>query len=222
MRSSPKVFAWDFHGTLERGVEVGFWQILKILAKEHKISEDFQLKEVRKLYGTSIAAYLRHFFPTSSEGVIKVMMKRIAEAQNQDHLKSYIKAVPGAKEILSKIKKAGHKNIVISNSHPNHINPLIKILGMADLIEEVYAIDRHYVNKKIDPIKEKTKILKKLIKLNKLKNGELIAIGDRSTDVNAGLAAGAITYQYIRQGFPIDKTAAHFKINNLRKVLEQI
>jgi len=61
-----------------------------------------------------------------------------------------------------------------------------------------------------------------LIKLNKLKNGELIAIGDRSTDVNAGLAAGAITYQYIRQGFPIDKTAAHFKINNLRKVLEQI
>ena len=222
MGRSFKIFAWDFHGTLERGVEVGFWQILKILAKEHKIAEDFKLEDVRKLYGTSVAEYLRHFFPKSSDQVIARMMKLTAQVQNQDHLKSYVKVAPGAREILSKIKRAGHKNIVLSNSHPNHIHPLIKIVGLVDLIEEVYAIDRHYTNKKIDPVKEKAKILKKIVKLNKLKKGELIAIGDRATDVNAGLAAGAVTYQYIRPGFPVDETKAHFKISDLREVLAQI
>ncbi len=34
MRKGGKIFAWDFHGTLEQGTEVGFWHILKQIAKK--------------------------------------------------------------------------------------------------------------------------------------------------------------------------------------------
>lgn len=220
--SKVKVFAWDFHGTLEQGVEVGFWYILKEIAKKRGIRENFKLSEVRKLYGITVANYLRHFFPNSSEGEIREMMAEVARIQNQTHLKKYVKAAPGAIEILTKIRRAGHKNIILSNSHPDHINPLIKIVGMTGLIEEVYAIDRHYTHKKLDPVVEKTKVLRKLIKRLKLAHGQLIAIGDRASDVNAGLAAGAVTYQYLRRGFPIDKTDAQYKIYDFAEILREI
>lgn len=217
-----KIFAWDFHGTLEQGVEVGFWHILKKLAREWRIKENFELMEVRRLYGTSIADYLRHFFPRCSDEIIKQMMARLVELQDEGHLNTYVKAEPGAIEVLVKIKKAGHKNIVVSNSRPGHIVPLIEIVGLKDLIDKVYAIDRHFTTKMIDPVAEKTKILKKIAEKNRLKNGGLIVIGDRASDINAGLAAGALTYQFLRRSFPIDKTQAHYKIYDLAEILREI
>lgn len=217
-----KIFAWDFHGTLEQGVEVGFWHILKKLAKAKKIQGDFKLVEVRRLYGTSVGAYLKHFFPQADDNEIKNLMSEVAAIQSQDHLKKYVTAAPGAIDVLTKIKKAGHKNIVHSNSHPEHIIPLIKIVGMEHLIDAVYAIDRHYTHKKIDPVKEKIKVLTRLIGENKLASGELIVIGDRATDVDAGIAVDAITYQFLRKGFPIDKTTADYKIYNFEEVLKEI
>lgn len=222
MTRKMKVFAWDFHGTLEQGVEVGFWHILKQIALRRKIAENFTLSEVRKLYGTSIGSYLKHFFPEANDNEIKQMMAEVVEIQTHGHLKKYVTAAPGSIEILTKVRKAGHKNIVLSNSHPEHINPLIKIVRLEHLIEEVYAIDRHYTHKKIDPVREKTKVLKKLIKINKLKNGDLITIGDRATDIEAGIAAGATTYQFLRKGFPVDKTGADYKIYDFAEISREI
>lgn len=218
--SKFKIFAWDFHGTLEQGVEVGFWHILKKIAKKHKIKENFKLSEVRKLYGITVADYLRHFFPQVAD--ISDIMKEAATIQNQSHLKKYVTVAPGAIEALTKIKQAGHKNVIVSNSHPKHIKPLVKIVGMDKLIDEIYAIDRHYTDKKLDPIVEKTKVLINLIKENGLADGQLIAIGDRASDINAGITAGAITYQYLRRGFPIDKTAADYKIYDFAEILKEI
>lgn len=217
-----KTFAWDFHGTLEQGVEVGFWHILKQIAKKRRIKENFKLAEVRKLYGISVGNYLHHFFPESTDEQIRELMTEVATIQNQTHLKRFVRAAPGAKMVLTKIKKAGHKNVIVSNSHPEHINPLIEIVGMRGLIDEVYATDRHYTHKKIGPVREKTKVLKQLIKENRLGPRDLIAIGDRATDIDAGVAAGAITYQFLRRGFPIDKTAADYRIYNFAEILREI
>lgn len=217
-----KLFAWDFHGTLEEGVEVGFFEILKQLRKEYKSSVKITLSAVRRKYGVSVADYLRHFFPECNISQIKAMMKRVAEVQNQKHLKKYVRPAPSATKVLSKIKAAGFENIVLSNSHPKHIEPLIKIVGMKNLISRVYAIDRHYSSKKQNPVEEKTRILRRIIKEKNLKRGQLIAVGDKSTDINAGILAGAITYQYLRKGFPVDKTRADYKITDLREILREI
>ena len=220
--SKFKIFAWDFHGTLERGVEVGFWRILKEVAKARGISENFKLSEVRKLYGITVADYLRHFFPESNPAEIRQMMADVARTQNQTHLKKYVRAAPGAIEILAKIREAGHKNIILSNSHPDHINPLLEIVGMKKLIDEVYAIDRHYTHKKLDPVVEKTKVLRKLVKEYGLRAGQLIAIGDSESDIAAGTRAGAVTYQYIRRGFPLRETEATHKMYHFQQLLSEI
>ena len=85
MTKNAKLFAWDFHGTLEEGVEVGFFEILKQLKKEYKTNVKITLSEVRKKYGISVADYLRYFFPQANLSQIKAMMKKIAHIQNQDH-----------------------------------------------------------------------------------------------------------------------------------------
>lgn len=222
MTKKQKLFVWDFHGTLEEGVEVGFFEILKQLEKEYITDVQITLSEVRKKYGVSVADYLRYFFPKANLTQIKAMMKNIARIQNQKHLKKYVKPAPHAIEVLRKIKKAGFENIVLSNSHPRHIKPLISLVGMKSLIGEIYAVDRHYSHKVQNPTAEKTKILKKIIKERKLKKGQLITIGDKAADVNSGIAARAVTYQYLRPNFPVDKTKADFKIHDLREILREI
>ncbi len=222
MIKNPKLFAWDFHGTLEEGAEVGFFEILKKLAKKYKPVRKIILSEVRKKYGITVADYLRYFFLKANISQIKAMMIEVAEMQNQNHLKKYVRPAPNAIEILKKIKDAGYENIVVSNSHPKHIEFLIDIVGMKNLISKIFAVDRHYSHKKQDPTKEKVKIFKMIIKQRKLKNKQLITIGDKATDVNAGILAGATTYQYLRKRFPIDETGADYKIHDLREILREI
>ena len=63
MTKAKKLFAWDFHGTLEEGTEIGFARILKQLSKDFGINREIEIAEVKKLFGQSIKNYLRHFFP---------------------------------------------------------------------------------------------------------------------------------------------------------------
>jgi len=217
-----KLFAWDFHGTLEEGVEVGFFEILKKLAKNYNAGRKITLSEVRKKYGITVADYLRYFFPKANTSQIKAMMIEVARIQNQNYLKKYVRPAPNAIEVLKKIKDAGFKNIVVSNSHPKHIEFLIDIVGMKNLVSRVFAVDRHYSYKKQDPTKEKVKVFKMIIKQRKLKSKQLITIGDKATDVNAGILAEATTYQYLRKRFPTDKTGADYKIHDLREILREI
>ena len=86
MSKKPKLFAWDFHGTLEHGTDVGFAQILRLLSQEYKIARKIELVEVRKLFGSSIMEYLGHFFPGLSGKTYELMRSRIAQVQNQEHI----------------------------------------------------------------------------------------------------------------------------------------
>lgn len=45
-----KLFAWDFHGTLEEGTEVGFAEILRKIAKDIDYEANVDLEEVRRLF----------------------------------------------------------------------------------------------------------------------------------------------------------------------------
>lgn len=222
MNTGPKLFAWDFHGTLEQGTEVGFADILKILTREFGIKKKIHLKDVRRLFGASITAYLKHFFPKTSVKTIEAMRTRIAEVQNQEHLAKFVTVAPYAKEILTKIRRTGHKNIVVSNSHSRHIEMWIETVGLDGLFDEVFALDRHNKAFNVDMTKEKAKAIKSFAQKHRIAKNNIVVVGDRATDINAGLLVGATTYQYVRRGFTVDKTNAHFKISDLRDVLKEI
>lgn len=226
-----KLFAWDFHGTLEKGTEVGFADILRELARGYKIRREITLGEVRRLFGISVAQYLRHFFPKATEKVLGEMRNKIRDIQAVDHLGQYVTAADGALAVLSQIKAAGHTNIVVSNSSLKHISMMIRVVGMELLIDEVFAMDRHFRTSNVGLARldlltrlaeQKAEAILKFAKAHKFTSDRIIVIGDRGPDVDAGILIGATTYQYTRRGFVHDQTEATYKISDLREVLREI
>ena len=130
MIKDSKLFAWDFHGTLEQGTEVGFAEMLRKLARENNYKTTIKLAEVRKLFGISILDYLRHFFPKLSDKEIYELRTQIRDRQNRKHIEKYIKPAPFAHDVLENIKAVGHKNIVVSTSSRPHITRFLEVIDV--------------------------------------------------------------------------------------------
>ena len=218
-KAKPKLFAWDFHGTLEQGTEVGFAEILRRLAKDIKYKVKIDLEEVRKLYGISVLDYLKHFFPKIANEELVNLRLKIRTAQNRRDIAKHTRAAPYAREVLVKIKEVGHKNIVVSTSSKAHINWFLKTVGLFRHLDAIFAIDRHALDIKFDIAKEKAEAIKKYAQENQVSVGNIVVIGDRPGDIDAGRLIGAKTYQYINPDFPHIKTNADVKITDLREIL---
>ena len=219
MTKVSKLFAWDFHGTLEQGTEVGFAEILRDLAKSINYPVKIELEEVRRLYGISVLDYLRHFFPKLSNAELVKLRGRIRTSQNRAYIKKHIRAAPYAHEVLAKIKKAGHKNIVVSTSSEQHIKRFLRTVSMLAYFDTTFGIDRHALDLPFDIASEKAKAIKSYAEKNQLSVGNIVVIGDRPGDIDAGRLVGAKTYQYINPDFPHIKTNADVKITDLREIL---
>ncbi|HLA04158.1 MAG TPA: HAD hydrolase-like protein [Patescibacteria group bacterium] len=222
MTKNSKLFAWDFHGTLETGTEVGFAEILRKLARENNYKTTIGLAEVRKLFGISILDYLRHFFPKLTHDELYEYRNQIRDRQNRKHIEEYVKPAPYAHEVLRKIKAAGHKNIVVSTSSRPHIIRFLEIVDLVEYFDEIFGTDRHALDKEFDIVSEKTKVIKSFAKKNKVATKNIIVIGDREGEIEAGISLGAKTYQYIQLEIPHIVTRADFKIYDLREVLREI
>src|SRR3990167_9397503 len=217
-----KLFAWDFHGTLEQGTEIGFAEILRKLARENNYKTTIRLAEVRKLFGISILDYLKHFFPKLSDKEIYALRTQIKDRQNRKHIEKYVKPAPFAHDVLENIKSVGHKNIVVSTSSRPHIIRFLEIVDMMKYFDGIFGTDRHALDKHFDIVKEKTKVIKSFAKKHKIPNKNIIVIGDREGEIEAGILLGAKTYQYIQPEILHIVTRAQFKIYDLREVLREI
>ena len=222
MTKNSKLFAWDFHGTLEQGTEVGFAEILRKLARENNYKTTVRLTEVRKLFGISILDYLRHFFPKLSDKEIYELRTQIKDNQNRKHIERYVKPAPYAHEVLRKIKADGHKSIVVSTSSRPHIIRFLEIVDLTEYFDGIFGTDRHALDKEFDIVKEKAKVIKSFAKKHKIPSKNTVVIGDREGEIDAGILLGAKTYQYIQPEIPHVATRADFKIYDLREVLREI
>jgi len=217
-----KLFAWDFHGTLEQGTPVGFAQLLKDLAKSINYPIKVDVEGVKKLYGLSILDYLRHYFPKFSNEELIGLRSKIRTLQGRKHIAKYIKQAPYASFVLSQIKKAGHQNIIVSTSSQRHVAGFLKVVDLYRYIDEVFGIDRHSLDGEFNIGLEKSKAIKSYSQKLKIDSSRIVVIGDRQGDIEAGLLVGAVTYQYINADFPAVRTGAKYKIRDLRKILKEV
>ena len=187
MTTKQKLFAWDFHGTLETGTEVGFAEILRKLARENNYKTTIRLEEVRKLFGISILDYLRHFFPKLSHDELYEYRNQIRDRQNRKHIEKFVKPAPYAHEVLKKIKAAGHKNIVVSTSSRPHIIRFLEVVDLTEYFDEIFGIDRHALDKEFDIVSEKTKVINSFAKKHKIPAKNTVVIGDREGEIDAGI-----------------------------------
>ena len=221
-RLTKKLFAWDFHGTLEQGTEVGFTEILRKMARKINYKRRISLSEVRKHYGISVLDYLRKFFPKLSNEEIYKLREYVRDIQNRKHIEKYIKPAPYAHEVLAKIKAAGHKNIVVSTSSQSHILRFLEVVGVARYFDEILGIDRHALEREFDIASEKARAIGRFARKFKIATKSIVVIGDREGDIDAGIIIGAKTYQYIAADLPHVATGADFKIYDLREILREL
>lgn len=217
-----KLFAWDFHGTLEQGTEVGFAHLLSDLAESIDYPIKVELEEVRKLYGISILDYLKHYFPKLSNEELVSVRRKLKTLQNSQQFSKYIKPAPYAGIVLSKIKKAGYQNIIVSTSAQRHVVRFLKVVKLHKYFDEVFGIDRHSLDGEFNIAEEKSKAIKAYAEKFNIDKPHITVIGDREGDINAGIMIEAKTYQYINPDFPKIKTNADYKIRDLRKILQEI
>ena len=168
MTKDSRLFAWDFHGTLETGTEVGFCEILRKLARENNYKTTIRLAEVRKLFGISILDYLRHFFPKLTHDELYEYRNQIRDRQNRKHIEKYVRPAPYAHEVLRKIKAAGHKNIVVSTSSRPHIIRFLEIVDLTEYFDGIFGTDRHALDKHFDIAGEKAKVINSFAKKRKI------------------------------------------------------
>ena len=109
---------------------------------------------------------------------------RLYRAHHGKALLRYSKVIPGAKRLLSGLKKKGYKLAVASNRPPKFSMILLKHLDLAKYFDAIACA------KDKSEIKPKPFLIPKILKKLGIKKSEALYVGDMTVDVHAGHNAG--------------------------------
>ena len=212
-----KLFVWDFHGVLEKGNEYAVVEVTNQVLEEFEADARLDIELCRKLYGRKWHKFFRLLCPDADEETIIAMVDRGVDISRiTDVISKYIKPMDYAKEVLSKIKKAGHDNIIVSNTEPDVLKRYLDAVEIKSLVMHDMGADSH---KDVSGKNSKIGLLKEFLKSKDY--DEIISIGDLDTDIELGKSIGATTYLFSQTG-KFSEIDAHYKISDLREVLKEL
>lgn len=210
----PNLYAWDFHGTLEKGNEHNVRTICQAVLENHGYYRKVTLDEVIYLYGRSWGAYFKALVPSLQQDTIDLMVEDAVKMSAQISHKN-IAPMDYALDVLLLLKLRGDDNIVVSNSRIYRLNAFVESVGITPLVRGIFGVESGKErDENFDPVKFKA------VQIMKAANGygRVFMIGDSETDVEAGLLAGATAVFFNPRGKSVE-TKAHHTISDLRDVL---
>jgi phosphoglycolate phosphatase-like HAD superfamily hydrolase len=197
----PNLFVWDFHGTLERDNDKVVHIVCNRVLQEQGITRPVSMEEVVALYGVPWAGYFRHLTDSKDENYIQQLCTRATELSRKIS-PMYTKPADGAEELLASLKRAGHTNIVLSNTTPDRLLEFVQLVGLIGYIDDCISSEGD-----------------KAAKLKKWLDGKrfdrIFVIGDREPDIEAGLAVGATTILVTKDSRP---SRAHHRVQSLLQI----
>jgi phosphoglycolate phosphatase-like HAD superfamily hydrolase len=212
-----KLFVWDFHGVLEKDNEHAVVEVTNQVLEEFGYKPSLTLKVAKELYGLKWGIYFKQLAPEADEETVLKMVDRGVEISNTtDVIFRHIKPMDNCHEVLEKIRKAGHENMIISNTQPEALDRYLNAVKIMPFITHKIGADSH----RKDPHTRNSKI--KLLKefLNSKNYDKVIVIGDRDTDMELGEAVGAINYYFINE---FNKRLERYScISDLKEVLKEV
>jgi len=212
-----KLFVWDFHGVLEKGNEYSVVEVTNQVLKEFGQKSRVDLTFCRDLYGKKWGIYYKKLCPDLDEETILKMVNRGVEISNQtDIIYRNIKPMDYSHEVLGKIKKAGHENMILSNTEPKALDKYLDSVKINDLIDHKIGADSH--RKGMHEQNSKIHLMLDFLKSKNYK--EIIVIGDSETDIELGHSIRAKTYFFLN-GFN-KRIEADYYIDDLRALLKEI
>ena len=142
-----KLFVWDFHGVLEQDNEKAVIQISNSILKKNGFSERFSEDDVDRLYGLKWYQFFEYLLPKLSLDECKKLQADCLQNQkeNWEIIRSIIKPTGHALDVLSQIKKAGHQQIVISNTRPSDIVLFLDAVGIREYFDndQIFGVNAH-------------------------------------------------------------------------------
>ncbi|MFA5135670.1 MAG: HAD family hydrolase [Patescibacteria group bacterium] len=219
-----KLFVWDFHGTLERGNVYAVQELVNKTILKVGHGNSISLEDTVKLYGLSWIDYFKYVHPGGSLDVWQKMKDITKEIQEKEKtVEKYMEPMYFADAVLGAIQGKGYSNIVLSNSELRWIKYFVELVGLAEYFDDYIAIDAHDRSREESELKQaKATALKRYIGQHAF--DQVVKIGDRESDIEAGKSVGATTY-FFRNEFNAGKQITvqpDYEISDLREVLKEL
>lgn len=214
-----KLFVWDFHGVLEKDNDLAVLDISNQVLAEAGYTERFSDEDNRKFYGLKWFQYFERLLPdltNEQHMALQAACFKFAE-KNLDILAKHIKPSDYSLDVLRTIHKAGHDQIILSNTRPHDLVWFVNTVGISKFFpeEKVIGVNAH----------QKHGVKKDALKyyLSNKRFEEIVIIGDSESDMELQDLAGGTTYFYNHPHISHSgMVKADHVINDLRKVLQEL
>ncbi|MFH1713110.1 MAG: HAD hydrolase-like protein [Candidatus Jacksonbacteria bacterium] len=219
------LFAWDFHGVLEKDNEYAVLEVTNRVLKNYKVKRQMTLEECRLWCGLSWYDYFKNLYPKQKDKIYTAMVEKACEIQTKENISGkYIKPMDEALETLDKIKGFHHSNIVISNSNPKIVKYFTDLVGLTSYFDDLLGADKHHLRTYKAHLK-KSSLLTEFLQNHQF--NKVVMIGDTADDILADKSIGAITYLFtgsrcFTDHDLIDEIKPDYVIEKLSNVLDEL
>lgn len=216
-----KLFVWDFHGVLEKGNDQAVVEITNHVLKQHGYSRTLSIEEGELLSGRRWYEYFAFLIPgIDPHEYLRLQSHCVEISQTQPEIVSkHIRLNDHADHVLQNIEMSQNTQILISNTQPKSLDWFVKDVGIEKYFppSHRFAVDSHS-----QPNQSKKDCLEIFLKRGDFPNG-IVSIGDSPADMalihNRHKGVG---YLYAHPGRDHRVVECHYKINDLRYVLQEI
>lgn len=214
-----KLFVWDFHGVLEKDNDLAVLDISNKVLEQAGYSERFSEENNRNYYGLKWFQYFERLLPgLTNEQHMTLQAACFEFAEKNLHiLAKHIKPSDHALEVLQTIHKAGHDQIILSNTRPHDLRWFVNTVGIKEFFpdEKVIGVNAHQKHgAKPDALRHY---------LGGASFAGIVYIGDSKSDMELRQVSDGTTYFYNHPHLtPATDIQADHVITDLRKVLQEV
>jgi phosphoglycolate phosphatase-like HAD superfamily hydrolase len=213
--SEKILFVWDFHGVLEKGNDYAFYKLFIDASKEFGLKKDLSFEDILELYGLKLNEIFKNFNPDISEENIDKIFS-YCEKNAFKYVEKHISCQDEAKNVLEKIIKKGHENIIVSNTIPEMIYRFVETVNLTEYFSKIIGVDVN--DKKIKAKNKSEAVIENIPNLNEY--AKIVMIGDHIQDFIEGKKIKAKTYLFSKKIKECEH--ADYIISNLKEVLQEI
>lgn len=216
-----KLFIWDFHGVLEKGNDKAVHEITNQVLEKRGYACRMTMHECEQLSGRHWHEYFAYLMPDLDKHVCLKLQADCYEISQNSHdmIARHIELNDHAEFVLESIQKSPYMQILISNAMPEHLDTFVKMVG----IEKYFPMNQRFgVNPQHHKSQTKKDCLHNFLEDKHFPEG-IVSIGDSPHDVALVNAhPKGVGYLYVHPGRNHRTADCHYKINDLRQILQEI
>jgi len=142
-----KLFVWDFHGVLEKGNDYAVIEITNYVLEKFGYKRRLTEIEAKLLNGKKWFEYFAFLLPDEEFHLHRKLQSAcFIRAEKNPHItKKHLKINDNANNVLEKIYRSEHDQILISNTQQNALLSFLEMIDIKKYFqdENIFGLDAH-------------------------------------------------------------------------------